>query len=237
MLNIPATAFEDTGDLRREVIATCLLMHDDLGYFISTWGNISVRLADGLLVTPTRIGYEELRPEDLVVISWRGERLKGERLPTSEVELHRQILLERPDFAAIIHHHGPWTTVCACAQRTIPVIADDIAEIIGGPVFCSRHVAAGRHHELAEAARRAIGRDATAVLLANHGALVGARTLTEAIAACQVLEKAAMALVHAEALGGAKPIGEALWREERERYLYRYGKAEDLAGVIKSKMD
>ena len=227
-----ATIHQDTSELRQAVIRTCLFMRDRLGYFVGTWGNISVRLEDGLLVTPSRMIYDEVTPDDLVVVGWEGGVLRGNRVPTSELELHRQILRKRPDLGALVHSHSPWASVCACAHRSIPVLADDMAEVIGGEVRCAPHVPAGRHRELAQAAAESIGPDACAVLLGNHGVVAGGRDLAEAVVASQFVEKAAMILIHAQAIGGARPIAEESWREERHRYLYKYGKPEDLAGVI-----
>ncbi len=228
----PATTHHDTAELRQAVIRTCLVMRDRLGYFIGTWGNISVRLEDGLLVTPSRMVYEDVSADDLVVVGWEGGVLRGHRLPTSEFELHRQILRKRPDLGALIHSHSPWASVCACAGRGIPVLADDMAEVIGGEVRCAPHVAAGRHRELARAAAEAIGPDAWAVLLGNHGVVAGGRDLAEAVVASQFVEKAAMILIHSQVLGGVRPIAEELWREERHRYLHKYGKPEDMAELL-----
>ncbi len=228
MIQPNATPLPDSTALREEVIRTCLFMRDRLGYFVGTWGNISVRLEDGVLVTPSRMACEEMTPDDLVVIGRQGGVLRGKRLPTSEMELHRQILLARPDLGALVHSHSPWASVCACARKSIPVVSDDVAEVIGGEVQCARYVPAGRHRELAAAARKAIGPDACAVLLANHGVVAGGRDLSEAVIACQFVEKAAMIVIQAAAIGGAVPIEEDLWREERERYLTKYGKPEDM---------
>jgi L-fuculose-phosphate aldolase len=208
-------------------------MRDRLGYFVGTWGNISVRVTDGLLVTPSRVRYEEVQPDDLVVVGWEGGVVRGHRVPTSETELHRQIMLARADLGAIIHSHSPWASVCACAHRSIPVLSDDMAEVIGGEVHCAKYAPAGRHRELAAAAREAIGPNAGAVLLGNHGVVAGGRDLAEAIIAAQFVEKAAMVMIQAAAIGGVKPIPEELWREERHRYLYKYGKPEDVADILK----
>lgn len=237
MANQRIMPFKDTLELRREVIATCFFMRDRLGYFVGTWGNISVRIEDGLLVTPSRMKYEEVQPEDLVVVGWEGGVIRGHRVPTSETELHRQLMLERPDLGAIIHSHSPWASVCACAHRSIPVLSDDMAEVIGGEVRCACYAPAGHHRELAQAAREAIGPDACAVLLGNHGVAAGGRDLDEAIVACQFVEKAAMILVHAQLLGGVKSIPEELWREERHRYLYKYGRPEDMTEILKGSDD
>jgi len=233
MIHENVASVSDSAAIREQVIRTCFFMRDRLGYFVGTWGNISVRLEDGLLVTPSRTAYEEMTPDDLVVVGWQGGVLRGRRLPTSEMELHRQILLARPDLGALVHSHSPWASVCACARKPIPVLTDDMAEVIGGEVQCARYVPAGRHRALAAAARDAIGPDACAVLLANHGVLAGGRDLAEAIVACQFVEKAAMIVIHAAAIGGAVPIEEALWREERERYLTKYGRPEDMAELLK----
>jgi L-fuculose-phosphate aldolase len=225
-------SFDDTRELREKVLAACFFLRDRLGFFVGTWGNISLRLKDGLLLTPSRTNYEDAAPEDLVVVAWEGGVLRGNRLPTSEMDLHRQIFLKRPDLGALVHNHSPWASVCCCAHRSIPVLTDDMAEVIGGEVRCTPYIPAGRHRELARMAAETIGPEACAVLLGNHGVVAGGRDLAEAVVACQFVEKAAMILVHAEALGGAQPIPEPLWREERQRYLYKYGKPEDLAEVL-----
>lgn len=231
----PTPPFRDTTELRQAVIDTCFLMRDRLGFFIGTWGNISVRLEEGLLVTPTRANYEELRPEDLPVVSWEGVKLKGVMLPTSETELHRQLLLERTDLAALIHHHAPWSSVFASAQKSIPVVTDDMAMVVGGEVHCAEYFPAARHHDLARAVRTAIGPDAQAVLMSNHGAICGGRNLEEAVLCCQFVEKAAQVYLMGQLLGGVKPLAEASWREERDHYISKYGRAADLAGVVVEK--
>lgn len=219
MVHPPVTLPSDGIELRWEVIRTCSLLRDRLGYFIGTWGSVAVRLQDGLLATPSRMKYEDVKPEDLVVLDWQGKSLRGHRTATGDAELHRQLLLQRPDVGALVHSHSPWASVCACSHRSIPVLTDDMAAVIGGEVRCARYVPAGRAHDMARAARETIGPDACAVLLANHGVVAGGRELAEAVVAAQILERAATILIQAEALGGATPIAEQHWRAERARYL------------------
>ena len=169
---IAAEPFEDTAELRREVIGTCLELKE-MGYIISTLGNIGVRVRQGLLVTPTRVEYNEMRAEDLVVVSWEGDTLGGHRLPTSEVHLHRIVLGSREDLSVLIHTHSPWASSVACTGKAIPPIVEDMAQFIGGTVHCSRYVVNSGHIAFAEAALEAMGQSVTAALLANHGAIVG----------------------------------------------------------------
>ena len=223
----PCPPVSDSNELRRAVIAACLRL-SELGFCIGTWGNVSVRVTDGLLITPSRLDYSVMQPEDLVVVSWKGERLRGRRLPSSETELHRLLLERRPDLGAIVHSHSPYASALAAAHRDLPVCLEDMAQIIGGTVHCAAYTPGGRHRDLAEAAAAAIGNTAMAVLLANHGPIVGGRSLDEAVIAAQVLEKAARVHLYAEAVGGGHAIAPELVAEERHRYLFKYGKEDPI---------
>lgn len=221
------TPVPDGIELRWEVVRACSLLKDRLGYFLGNWGSVAVRVQGGLLTTPAGMKHEDVRPEDLVVVDWDGKPQQGQRAPTTDAELHRQLFLQRPDLGALVHGFSPHAMVCACAHRPIPVLTNDMAALIGGEVRCARYVPAGRAPEMARSAREAMGRDACAVLLANHGVVSGGRELAEAVVAAQVLERAAAILIQSEALGGATPIAEQHWRAERVRYLQQSTRLEE----------
>jgi L-fuculose-phosphate aldolase len=225
----PSTPVKDTPGLRRKVIQTCLELRDRWGLFLGPWGNASVRLETGILLTPTRMAYEEMRAEDLVVVDWEGTVVSGKRLPSSEGAVHRHLLRKRGEIGAFVHHHGPWSSVCACAGASIPVIVEDMAQLVGGEVSCTRYVRGGEHECLGQAAAAAIGPDAWAVLLQSHGAICGGRDIEEAALCARIIEKAAMIWVQARALGGARLMPDESWRLERHRFLYQYGTDADLA--------
>ncbi|MBQ7726631.1 MAG: class II aldolase/adducin family protein, partial [Clostridia bacterium] len=85
----------DCKELRKEVIDTCLWLKSQ-GLLFSTWGNISVRLDDGnILITPSKVDYDIMMPEDLVVLSPEGKQISGTRLSTSEREIHRRVMNKR----------------------------------------------------------------------------------------------------------------------------------------------
>ena len=108
--------FQDSEELRNDVIRTCLFLRD-IGFCIGTWGNISIRLKDGILITPSRLDYAEMKAEDLVIVSWTGKAIKGSRVPSSETALHLAILKHRPDLGAVVHSHSPLASALACAHR------------------------------------------------------------------------------------------------------------------------
>lgn len=226
MKHEPIAPLPDTLELREEIIGACIFLMD-IGFCIGTWGNIAVRVEDGLMVTPSRIDFRTMAPDDLVTISWEGKQIAGDRLPTSEAELHRMVLLHRPDLGASVHSHSPYASAVSAARKSIPVCLEDMSQIIGGEVMCAEYTPAGRHKSLAEAAVSVMGDHAAAVLLANHGPIVCGRTLAEALTAAQVLEKSAMAFLSAIPLGGCVPIPDELVREERYRFLYKYGGRDD----------
>ncbi len=213
---------------RQEIIKTCLRMAQ-LGFFIGTWGNISVRVDGGFLITPSRVDYPRMTPEDIVLISMDGERRSGERLPSSEMELHRAILLALPAMNAVVHTHSPMASALSVFQVGIPVVTEDMAQIIGGPINCSPYVPGGRHKDLAKMAMESIGRS-NALILANHGVVCSGANLGEAAVACEIVEKSAAITIACMSAGRSiSTIPMECVDEERNRYLNKYGNQADFA--------
>jgi L-fuculose-phosphate aldolase len=211
--------------LKSAIIDKCRVL-ERMGYFIGTWGNISVRVREGFLVTPSRIAYDVIQPTDFVLVSLEGKVVAGHRLPSSETEIHRAVLNKKHDVGAIIHSHSPYATAVSCLHCSIPPFVEDLVQIIGGQVNCTRYVPAGQHVRISEEVARTIG-DENAVLLANHGVMCCGRDLEEAFVASQILEKAAFMMLAAAAKGAVIPIPDEHVRSERHRYLHKYGTAHD----------
>ena len=211
--------------LKQEMIEKCRLL-EKMGYFIGTWGNISVRIPEGFLVTPSRVEYAVIEHGDFVTVSLEGTVREGHRLPSSETEIHRAVLNKKPDVGAIVHSHSPCATAVSCLRQTIPVFVEDMAQIIGGAVRTTRYVPAGQHKRIAEEVANTIGEE-NAVLLANHGVMCCGRNLEEALVASQILEKAAAMMLAAGGADKVIPIPEEFVRSERHRFLYKYGTTHD----------
>ncbi len=115
---------KDNTELRKKIIGICLKLREQ-GYIFGTWGNVSCRLDDGnILITPSKLDYAEMKPEDLPVISPDGSIVSGTRLPTSEREIHRGMMNRRPDIGAIIHTHSPYAMACSAIEGGIPAITE-----------------------------------------------------------------------------------------------------------------
>lgn len=211
--------------LKVEMIEKCRLL-ERMEYFVGTWGNISARVPEGFIVTPSRVQYSVIEPGDFVTVSPEGAVVSGHRVPSSETEIHRAVLNKKGNIGAIIHSHSPYATAVSCLHQSIPVFVEDMAQIIGGEVRCTQYVPAGQHKRIAEEVGRTIGEE-NAVLLANHGVLCCGRDLDEALTANQILEKAAMMMLVAGGRGAVIPIPEEFVRSERHRFLYKYGTKQD----------
>jgi L-fuculose-phosphate aldolase len=212
-------------ELKQELIAACLRM-EALGFTIGTYGNLSARVPEGLLVTPSRISYQSLTPEDIVTVALDGQVVDGKRLPSSETDVHRLIYVARPDIGAAIHTHSLHATALSCLHDTIPVIVEEQSQVVGDVIRCTRYVPAGQHLKLGEEVARTLGKS-NAVLLANHGTVSCARTLEEAIFTCQIVERIAHMRCLTSAIGSAIPIPHEFVVSERERWLYKYGTLAD----------
>jgi len=217
---------EDTHySLKVNMIEKCRLL-EKMEYFIGTWGNVSVRVPEGFIVTPSRVEYSVIEPGDFVTVSLEGSVVAGHRLPSSETEIHRAVLVKKSDTGAIIHSHSPYTTAVSCLHQSIPVFVEDMAQILGGEVHCTQYVPAGQHKKIAEDVGKTIG-DENAVLLANHGVMCCGRNLEEALIANQILEKAALMMVTAGGREKVIPIPEEFVKSERHRFLYKCGTDKD----------
>ena len=158
----------DSPALRRALIETMrLVAAADLTR--NTSGNLSHRLADGFLVTPTGMAYARLEPDDLVRVGWDGAS-RGRRLPSSEWRFHRDILLARPEVSVVLHGHPPFATSIACLREGIPPFHYMIAAAGGPDIRCADYATYGTAELSARAVAALDGRKAC--LLANHGFIV-----------------------------------------------------------------
>ena len=167
-----------------------------------SWGNISVKLADGVYaVTPSGRGYANQKPEDIIIIDDACNTLDGELTPSSESKLHTAIYNACPEAKAIIHTHSIYASALAAMRKTVPAIIEDIVQIIGGRVNCAEYALPGTQ-ELADNAVASLnGRKA--VLLANHGAVCWGKSLEDALIVCEILEKATQIAIICQSCGGA----------------------------------
>lgn len=215
---------KDCKELRQEVINTCLWLKSQ-GLVFSTWGNISVRLDDGnILITPSKVDYDTMTVEDLVVLSPDGTQISGTRLSTSEREIHRKVMNKRLDVGAIIHMHSPYAMMAAARNEGVPVISEEMCQLLGGAIpLSSEFVPSDMHVKLGEVVSNSIDQT-NAILIRNHGPMCFGKNLAEARVCCQVVEKSCKMYIHLLAAGGFQTISDENVARGRDYFLNGYGK-------------
>lgn len=173
---------------RRAVCETAVSMAE-LSLATGSSGNVSMRLADGLLITASGVPYDAIRPEEIIEIDGQGRRRSGNGEPSSEWRMHAAIYAKRRDVAAIVHTHSVHATAAAIALQTLPVPHDEGRILFGEAVPVSAHQPPGTW-ELAHAVVEALGSGQLA-LISHHGAVAVGATLAEALAAAVKLEEIA----------------------------------------------
>lgn len=190
---------------------------------LGTWGNVSCKLPqqDLVVITPSGVPYENLRPHMTVVLNQQGDVEEGELKPSSEAKVHLAIYAARPDVGAVVHTHSPYACAFAVAQTPIPPILEDMAALIGGEISVAQYALAGSE-QLAANAVQALG-DRSAVLLANHGLVAVGRDLDEAFNVCMMAERCAHIYLAAKQVGSPQALTETDVKLMREFYLTQYG--------------
>lgn len=174
----------------------------DRGFSVGTAGNVSVRLDDGILMSPTNVRLGDLDPARISKLDPEGRHVAGDR-PTKERFLHQAFYDTRPEAGAVVHLHSTWATALSCLAETDPEdCVPPLTPYVVMRVGTVKMVPYTRPGDPAtgDLIRRLEGRCA-AVLLANHGPVVSGRTLFSAVCAAEELEETARLLV---ALRGQK---------------------------------
>jgi ribulose-5-phosphate 4-epimerase/fuculose-1-phosphate aldolase len=164
----------------------------DRGLTAGTSGNISVKVGDGWLMTPTNSSLGELDPSSMSHLNFGGQLISGNQ-PTKEAFLHRAMYDMREECAAVVHLHSTHSVAVSCLadidpHNVLPPITAYYAMKIGTlpliPYFKPGDL------RLADAVRELAGKH-HAILLANHGPVVAGTSLDAAVAAIEELEEKA----------------------------------------------
>jgi L-fuculose-phosphate aldolase len=196
-----------TGDIApvlEEIVRVARLLRER-GLVVGTSGNVGARLDDGrIAITPATMDYDELTPEDIVIVGADGSPSAGHRNPSSELPLHIAVFSARPDVRAIVHTHSPFATAFSVARRALPAVHYVLAPLVapGRDVIRVATYATFGTEELARNVAAALGGD-NAALIANHGAIAVASSLESALGRAERVEELAMLAWRAEQIGGA----------------------------------
>lgn len=164
-----------------------------------TFGNASAVDRDRgvFAIKPSGVGYDDLRPKDMVVMDLDGERVEGALNPSSDTPTHRRLLLAFPDIGGVVHTHSSHATAFAQAGRAIPIFGTTHADYFNGEVPVTRkmtveEIASAYEWETGNVIVECIGNndplDFPGVLVNRHAPFTWGRTVAKAVETAVAVE-------------------------------------------------
>jgi L-ribulose-5-phosphate 4-epimerase len=188
-----------------------------------TSGNVSGRDAASSLVVikPSGVPYEQLTPENMVVVDLQGKVVEGHLKPSSDTFAHVYVYRHRTDVNGVVHTHSTFATAWAAAGKPIPPILTAICDEFGGPIPLGGYAKIGGD-EIGQEILRSIG-SSPAILMKNHGVFTIGKTPGLAVKAAIMVEDVARTAFFAFQLGHPDEIPPEEVERAHRRYLEEYG--------------
>lgn len=167
-------------------------------------GNLSARCGDKILITATGTANGYLSEDDFALIDFDGNKIEGDKKPSSEKMLHVEFYRQREDINYIFHVHSPYLTAFSAAGKALD--KNILAEI----VYCFDYIPLAEYalpgsKELVENTSKFF-KDFDVVLMANHGVIVGGKDVKDAYLKLELCEAYAQTVLFSNLLGGAKML-------------------------------
>jgi len=219
-----ATDSDELQAARAQLVTYSARLLDD-GLAVGSAGNMSVRVGDVVAITPSGIGYADMRPADVCLVTPAGTELTdgagrtNQETPSTETPMHLAIYAAT-GAKAVVHTHSPEVIALSASRDELPAIHYQITGL-GGPVRVAPYVRFGSAGLAAAAVQALDGRQA--VILRNHGAVTYGRDLAQAYDRAVLLEWLArtyrLALSYGEpAILSAEALAEVAAEARRRRY-------------------
>ena len=214
--------------LRTEMVDICRRMNSS-GINQGTAGNLSARIDNGFLITPTSLPYERMGPEDIVEMGFDGTYV-GKHRPSSEWRFHRDILKNRTDVDVVLHCHSVYATTLAVHHKEIPSFHYMTGVAGGTNIRCSPYATFGTQ-QLSDNALDALeGR--LACLLGQHGQISLGKNLEHALWLAIEVETLSRLYVQALTIGDPPILSdEEMARVIQQMKQMSYGQAPDIEGI------
>jgi L-fuculose-phosphate aldolase len=205
---------------REQVAAACARLARE-GLVVGTAGNVSMRVDDHIVVTPTGGVFGEMGADHMAVVDREGQVVDGGCAPTSELALHL-LLYDLGDAGAVVHTHAPYATALSCVLDEVPPVHYSML-MFGGSLRVAPYATFGTE-ELARNVETALeGR--TACLMQNHGHVGYAHDLDAAVESALLVEWACTVYWRARAIGEPAALSEQQMQDVVEQVVrLGYGK-------------
>lgn len=174
----------------KEIVCKAGLQLMKEGLVARTWGNVSIKISDQqMVITPSGRKYDELTPNDMVVVNFHTLKYEGHIKPSSELKLHCEIYKTRPHMGAVIHTHQMYASIVAAAQKDVQVYDPEHQKILGGAIIEAAPYALPNTKKITVETAKSVG-TTNAALMSNHGVVCAGKNLEEAFTVARTLEKA-----------------------------------------------
>jgi L-fuculose-phosphate aldolase len=205
----------DEASLRRRIVDAGLDL-ERTGLSPQKSGNISGRVGERVLITPSGVAYDALTPEDIVALGVDGTVLAGRLAPSSEWPMHLAIYRARPEVGGIVHAHSDHATSLAVLRRGIPAFHYMVAVAGGRDIRCAPYATFGSEELAAHTVAALQGRKAC--LLAHHGQIAVGENVEVALHLAHEVETLAGQYWRALMIGTPELLGDA----EMERVIGKF---------------
>lgn len=200
-------------ELKESLAYSCNILAAE-GHWDNILGHVSVRIPkqDKILMKPHGFGFEEIRPQLLIVCNLEGKKIEGKYERHSEIFIHTEIYKARPDVNCVVHSHPPYATAFGSLRKPLRPISHEGSIFYEGLPLFDYSTALIRTAELGQKVALSLGK-CRGVLMKNHGSTVVGSSVQEATLYAVFLEKAARIQLLATA------SGEPSWSSDEEAKL------------------
>jgi L-ribulose-5-phosphate 4-epimerase len=188
-----------------------------------TMGNVSARDPESglIVIKPSGIRYEELSPQNLVVVNLEGKVVEGALKPSSDTASHCYIYRQMPDIHGVVHTHSRYATAFAALGKAIPCFLTGMADEFGGEIPCGGFALIGGEEIGREVVKCLSGSRSPAAILQNHGVFTIGKSAEAAVKAAVMTEDSARTTwtaLQLQQLGAPITIAQ----DDLDRLHYRY---------------
>ena len=205
--------------IRKKVLETALKMVE-AGLVVAKEGNVSARVLgeDKIAITPSRVPYELMTVDDILIVDFNEKIVQGKRKPSTETKMHIAVFKARNDVGGVLHTHSPYASALSSVRGSkIPPLMDEQTVYLGGEIGTTSYAVAGSAEIAANAATALLERDGT--LLSNHGTICCGKTLDEALRNAILVEKLAQVYLIAKTIGEVTQVPADVIEHQRQRFL------------------
>jgi L-ribulose-5-phosphate 4-epimerase len=208
---------EEVSDLHAELVRNNLVAW--------TSGNVSARVpgSDLVVIKPSGVTYDDLRPELMVVVDLEGRKVDGDLSPSSDTDSHLYVYREMPEVGGVVHTHSSYATAWAAVGEPIPCVITAMADEFGGDIPVGPFALIGADDIGKGIVATLAGSRSSAILMQGHGVFTVGKDARAAVKTAVMCEDVARAVHLARQLGPVQRLAQDDIDKLHDRYQNVYG--------------